>query len=275
MHLPPDFHFTQQNLQDFVDCPKRFLLAYILRIAWPAVVSEPVTEMERKMESGSRFHKMIQQYFSGVDVSILEAHCDDPEQQIWLKSFLLQNKIEFPPIRFPEYSLTAQYKGFRFLAKYDLLALSPAGPAVILDWKTNQKYPRRSSLESRIQTRLYPFLLIHSNPKLVDGFEADPNSLSMTYWFANFPDQPVTFPYSLPQYETDETFFSSLVNEIALITDEQFQKTEDIRACQFCVYRSLCERGEKAGSLLDLENDVDFNDLSSSFSFEGIEEIPF
>ena len=37
MNLPPDFHFSQASLRDFLACPRRFLLRHIQRLAWPAI----------------------------------------------------------------------------------------------------------------------------------------------------------------------------------------------------------------------------------------------
>lgn len=30
MNLPGSFHFTQSSLQDYLDCPRRFQLRYVL-----------------------------------------------------------------------------------------------------------------------------------------------------------------------------------------------------------------------------------------------------
>ena len=50
MHLNNDFVFSANNLQDYVDCPRRFELKYLLNQSWPAVVSHPVQKMEEKIE---------------------------------------------------------------------------------------------------------------------------------------------------------------------------------------------------------------------------------
>ena len=43
-NLPADFHFSQGSLQDYVDCPRRFQLRYMMKLAWPAVEAEPAVE---------------------------------------------------------------------------------------------------------------------------------------------------------------------------------------------------------------------------------------
>jgi hypothetical protein len=50
----------------------------------------------------------------------------------------------------------------------------------------------------------------------------------------------------------------------------------DITKCKFCTYRSLCERGDKAGDLDELESmDGLPPDQDWELDFEKIEEIAF
>jgi hypothetical protein len=44
--LSEDFVFSQSNLQAYVDCPRRFWLAHVRRMPWPAVEAGPVQEYE-------------------------------------------------------------------------------------------------------------------------------------------------------------------------------------------------------------------------------------
>ena len=64
--MNPDLQFSQSSLQDFVDCQRRFQLRYLLRLAWPAVESEPVMENERHMRMGAQFQQMTHQHLLGV-----------------------------------------------------------------------------------------------------------------------------------------------------------------------------------------------------------------
>jgi hypothetical protein len=275
MLLPVDFHFTQNNLQDYVDCPRRFQLKYIDIAAWPALESEPVLEVEKQLEMGSRFHKLIHQYLSGVDPSILIEHSSDVELRIWFNNFLSQKSISIPTIRFPEYTLAAPFNGYRLLAKYDLIAFDADLGAMILDWKTSRKIPRWSWLQQRVQTRLYPFLLAFSGSSIIHDFKVSPEHLSMSYWFTDFPDQPFTFKYDEMTFQKDRSFLESLTSEIISIDSREFRKTDDTLICRYCIYRSLCERGERAGYLDELEDFLDGSDALSDFSFSDIEEIPF
>ena len=64
--LPPFFQFTQSNLQDYLDCPRRFELRYILRQDWPALQTEPEMEQEQHMLRGHLFHQLVHQLLIGL-----------------------------------------------------------------------------------------------------------------------------------------------------------------------------------------------------------------
>jgi hypothetical protein len=61
MTLPEGFQFSQASLQDYVDCPRRFQLRYLVNLDWPAVEAEPVLKHERHMERAGLFHQMVHQ----------------------------------------------------------------------------------------------------------------------------------------------------------------------------------------------------------------------
>jgi hypothetical protein len=67
-----------------------------------------------------------------------------------------------------------------------------------------------------------------------------------------------------------------LVGEIARLPADQFSLTPYTERCAFCVYRSLCERGERAGSLED-ELEAQQGELPGDlqFDFDQIAEIEF
>jgi hypothetical protein len=79
MTIPKDFIFNQSNLQDYVDCQRRFQLRYLLHQAWPAVEAEPFLEYERMMDQGSRFHNIVHQHLASVPQSQLEQSLGNDE----------------------------------------------------------------------------------------------------------------------------------------------------------------------------------------------------
>jgi hypothetical protein len=51
----------------------------------------------------------------------------------------------------------------------------------------------------RVQTRVYP---LRAHP----GAAAPPGTVSMIYWFAQYPDQPIALPYDAAQHADDHRF---------------------------------------------------------------------
>ena len=84
MTLPEGFLFSQSNLQDYVDCQRRFQLRHILHQAWPAVEAEPYLENERRMDQGAKFHKIVHQHLIGVPEEQISASISaDETMQVW------------------------------------------------------------------------------------------------------------------------------------------------------------------------------------------------
>ena len=254
--LPAGFRFSQSSLQDYVDCRRRFQLRYLQNLAWPALQSEPALENERFMLRGSLFHQLTQQFFSGVPADRLQATIADLHLAGWWDSFMRfvyqerldQRLSDQPPTLYAEKGFSAALSAHRLVAQYDLIFSSLPGHFVIYDWKTSQKRPRRKWLAERIQTRLYPYLLTRAGASLNSGALIKPQAVEMIYWFAAFPEQPERFPYSQADYDREAAFLTSLVDEITRLRPDQFDQTPHVERCAFCVYRSLCNRGERAGS---------------------------
>ena len=105
MSLSPDFHFSQNNLQDYIDCPRRFELRFLLRQEWPALQSEPVLEQERRMEEGRLFHKMIQQLVVGLPADEVGESAISVDLSHWWDNFCSADPLNAqPPKREVEYS---------------------------------------------------------------------------------------------------------------------------------------------------------------------------
>lgn len=290
MNLTPDFHFSQSSLQDYVDCRRRFQLRYLLKIAWPAVELEPVIENERRLERGAQFHRLVQQYLIGLDPLHLSNLAQGSDLQRWWDNFC--RFVEDPQRRpkivgsgincHTEISLAAPIENYRIIAKYDAIVLSEDGnnlQVTIFDWKTSRKRLSGRWLANRLQTRLYPYLLVRAGASLNHGVQIQPEQLEMIYWFADFPDDPERFQYNSANYEQDDQFLSCLVQEIANLPEDEFFLTSQENHCRFCTYRSLCDRGVKAG-ILDAEeydqlSDDEIQQVISILDFEQITEIEF
>jgi predicted RecB family nuclease len=181
---------------------------------------------------------------------------------------------ELPPLRHPEIVLSASLGEYRLLAKYDLIAIQPGQRAIIVDWKTSQRKPARSTLEKRLQTIVYRFLLVETGKHLHGGQSIKPEQVEMAYWFAIDPDNPEHFPYDDAHHQEAGKYLLALVEEIE--GRKVFDLTTETKRCQFCTYRSLCERGIRAGDERDM--DADFDDAAVfdiDLDFDQIAEIEF
>ena len=87
MPLPPSFLFSQSNLQDYTDCPRRFYLKYIQNLAWPSIESEPIKENEHFRILGEIFHKMVHQFYLGISSDRLSEMVGDPLLSNWWGKF--------------------------------------------------------------------------------------------------------------------------------------------------------------------------------------------
>jgi len=283
MPIPQDFQFSQANLQDFQDCRRRFQLRYLQRQAWPAVASEPALENERYQRLGERFHRLAHQSLLGVPATRLEAGLDDSQLARWWQNYSAHvgELLASAAALHPEITLSAPLGDFRLLAKYDLLAVYPDGRVRIVDWKTYRFRPKRIWLSQRMQTRVYPYLLVQAGSFINSRKPIRPEQVEMVYWFAEFPTRPETFAYSERQFRRDASDLASLVKIIHEMEEADFPLTDDFRLCQYCVYRSLCDRGVKAGVLPAEGEDQepgmsgDFSEVGLPLDFEQLPEVEF
>ncbi len=271
------------SLQDYVDCPRRYYLRYVRKLAWPAIQSEPVLENERWIQQGARFHQMIHRSLLGIPDDLLTSHVHEPDLQRWWDQFqssrqsgVLETLQEAASLRFPEISLSQSLAGARLVAKCDLILVRSTGEVLIYDWKTARKRPARPWLSARLQTRVYPFLVARGVPGWYGSISTTPDQVKMIYWFADYPAQPEMIPYSSEQFQADERYLSQLIEEITKLEQADFKPTEQTERCRFCVYRSFCERGVTAGDLRLVE-DWEANETPGviGVDFDQIGEIAF
>jgi CRISPR/Cas system-associated exonuclease Cas4 (RecB family) len=280
---PPTFQFTQSNLQDFLTCQRRFELRYLRQMNWPAVESAPIHEAERRMQLGSDFHRLVHQHLLGLpEAELTEAAqgiaelTGAPELILMWQNYLTHRPAELaqPGLRlYPEITLSTMVDDYRLVAKYDLIAFLPgeAPQLLILDWKTSSKRPDSQRLRNRVQSRVYPFVLVKAGASLNDNQPLNPANITMIYWFAVHPTQPEVIPYDQTRFTQDQAYLSKLIQEITTASD--FPLTNDQKACRYCVYRSYCDRGQTAGSLDEIDDDLELDELA--LDWEQISEIAY
>ena len=279
--LSPSFTFSQSSLQDYADCPRRFQLRYIEQLAWPAVETEPILENERRQQEGQLFHRMVQQHLIGLPAEKLTRLANTPDPSTGLRASLsrwwenyLGYKFDISGYaQYTELVLVAPVGTDRLLAKYDLVAVKPCDKAIIFDWKTSRKRPRDEWMAARMQTRVYRALLVQAGAYLNDGMPFQPDQIEMIYWYADFPSEPARFPYNAAQYKRDWEALTGLIHEIE--HHEHFPLTDDEKKCAYCPYRSYCNRGEAAGTLDDVEAEMEATTSQFTVNFEQIAEIEF
>lgn len=282
--LPSSFVFSQSSLQDYVDCARRFQLRYVQRRVWPALESQPAMDNELYMQRGAQFHQMAHQFLLGIPAdNIAQQVTDDEILWRWWQNFINPDLGCFenlPGLKKPEISVSTPIDGYRIMAKYDLLTIDSDDDtfkATIYDWKTSLKRPKRAWLIDRLQTKVYPYLLVKAGSQFTPKARAqvDPEQVEMIYWFTDYPDEPARFPYTQEQFEQDAAYLTSLVTEIAHLGDEEAPLTKDERHCRFCKYRSLCDRGTEAGPLFEIDSDWDDEGFDFDVDFDEIIEIEF
>ena len=275
MSLPDDFTFSQSSLQDYVDCPRRFELRYIEGVRYPSLEAQPALEHEEHLRQGAQFHKMVQQHLVGVPADRLaQSVSDDETLSTWWETFTASGLNGLPEQRHAEITLETAIGDYRLIAKYDLLVIEPDGRAMIIDWKTSYKIPRKSWLEKRLQTTVYRYVLAQAGAHLYGDKLIPPEKISMIYWFVGHDGKQVTFDYSMKQMPADEADLLRLIKDIA--SANLFPLTSETRHCTFCTYRPLCNRGDTAGQWEDFEVEDDMGmDDGFDVDFDQIAEIEF
>ena len=278
MLLSTDFQFSQASLQAFVDCPRRFYLRYVQRVKWPAPQAQPLVEHEERMQRGWLFHRLVQQHVLRVPEELLARAVQADELLArWWENYLSAHPAQVPGQRYPELVLSASLAGWRVMAKYDLVVVTPEKRWLIFDWKTARQRTSRRWLLARLQTRVYRYLLARAGACLDDGITPPPAQLEMVYWFANHPADPEHFPYDATQFAADEEYLSNLIMEICAGQDAaDFPLTTKERPCRYCSYRSLCDRGKEAGDVDEMD-EVPLAESLDDFDLdlEQIAEIEF
>lgn len=265
---------SQSSLQDYADCPRRFELRYLQRLSYPAIEIEPALENEKHQQEGEYFHRLVQQNFVGISAEQISKLANTENLQRWWQNYLnakdLQGLHAFERL-LPETTLSAPLQKFRLVAKYDLIALG-SRQFVIFDWKTYRKRPKNEWLHIRWQTRVYRALLAQAGAHLNHGKPLAPDQIKMIYWFSDFPAEPAQFVYTADQYKRDWDALLQIAHEIK--SASSFPQTEEVLKCNYCPYRSYCNRGIRAGDAADAELETEAEELFD-INFEQIGEIAF
>lgn len=266
--LPAGFRFSQSNLEDYTACRRRFLLRYVKGLDWPAPVTAEAEGWEAALRRGQLFHDLVQQDALGLDVSPTVEGSDDPLLQEWWRNYLA-----YPP-RSPEGRTLSEVElavplaarpaspcgDCRLVAKFDRLVFGDDGRVVIVDWKTGRKRPDQDELYHSWQTTVYRYVLVEGGDCLNGGVAIPPETVSLVYWHAGYPDLLAPIGYARAEHEEARRRLQAIVKEILSLThQDDFNKTEHLELCWRCEYRSLCGRGRVAAEEWEIaDEDLDF-----------------
>lgn len=244
--FPPVFQYSQDNLQDYIECARRFQLRYLLRQQWPAPLAEPLQDAETEIRLGDEFHRLVERHYLGLDVMPPPGLLSE-----WWRAFEAHPPQDMPDaIRKPEAPYSIPFSTRRLVAKYDLLVIEPGKRIVIIDWKTARHRPSRKTLEARLQTAVYRYVAVEALAHDF-GSTVPPSAVQLIYWFTTAPEKPERFGYDAAQHAAAGHYLRDLVAKIEQHTEPIWPLTDDLRRCEHCNYRSFCERGSHAAPLAD------------------------
>lgn len=292
--LPATFAFSQSSLQAYSDCPRRFWLAYVQQLPWPAIQASPIQEHELLLRMGGRFHTLVERAEIGIDPALLLQGLEAPLSS-WFDAYLRYRPADLPADHIEIERVlsvpmdvgadgSSSPQQLRLAAKYDLIAAENDGRVIIIDWKTSRRRSDPGGLRRRLQSIVYPYVLVESSRGFSWG-PIQPEQVEMRYWFTAAPSQPIVFRYDAAQHAQNQSELQALVRQIYAGNNESdFPKVVDTEAnrrryCNFCVYRSRCNRGEGAGDIDDLLDDDNFfaidPESALEFTLEDVDELAF
>ena len=229
---------SRGRLETFRACQRRFQLRYVERLPWP--VAPPAESMNRAAQRGQAFHQLLAQHFLGLSLF----PSDDEKVASWWQTF--QRFIPNLPDgeRLPEVSLTVPVGGQRLTGRFDLVIKS-ADHLYLYDWKTERKPRSAHLLKEDWQTKLYLFLAVAGSQAL-GGKVFRPEQVTLTYWFVEAPNQPITFRYDALEHDRHHQALQGIVEQLEHHLSDDDDKiwplTDNHSYCQQCAYRIYCGR---------------------------------
>ncbi|MGM0436966.1 MAG: PD-(D/E)XK nuclease family protein [Bacillota bacterium] len=262
-----ELYFSQLSLTVYDNCPLKFRRRYLDGLYWPADWSENFSQKEI-VEKGKEFHLLAQRYYDRGE--IIEKDYISEELLKWfnkLKKFRPYNNTD----KFsPEHELRINTEKIKLVAKYDLLYIDKNNNELIIyDWKTNKKRFIQNKLKDNLQTKVYLYVLAEAGSfyYLKDNF--DLNKMSIIYWNPRYPKQTIKISYNKEKFRKDKKFLKNKIKEIKNLDYNDFEKTDNKKACKFCEYRPICS-GKKPETI-----EVGDDDIDLEIDWDNIDEMSF
>lgn len=240
---------SQYKLATFLACQRRFQLRYLRHLPWPNVPLSARTEAN--LHRGQEFHQLLERHFLGLPIA--SAAIVDAQIGQWWRQF----EANWPfgndfsaNVRFlPETGLTVPLGDHLLYGRFDLLVMGKDKENIpfahIFDWKTGKPVDE-AALNGRWQTRLYLALLAEGGSAfLPQNSQLIPEKISLTYWYVQAADTPITIDYSTAKHKRS---WAELRKHAAHLTEatakDSWPLTDDLAHCRECVYQSYCDRRE-------------------------------
>jgi hypothetical protein len=252
----PLLRLSQGQLNLLATCPRKFQHTYLEQLAAPADPKQNTRQI-----LGSRFHLLMQQQAMGLPIQNFLA--EDAQLNSWMTAFahaapdILAPASEEEIFRESEHSRTLQIltksgQDFLFTVIYDLM-IADRQFVQILDWKTYPQPPNPQNLANNWQTKLYMYVLAETS-------EYTPENISMTYWFVQSPEQPMSIKFAYDRIQHNKiaaelnTLLSNLTTWLqAYHADQPFPQISDyVKICPHCQFVTICERQRIKESIPDL-----------------------
>ena len=238
--LPRRFRLSQSSLVAYATCRRRFWLRYAEQLDWPAPATNEGAREEARRQ-GLRFHRLVQQCALDLDVAPLVAR-SGPALQRWWKNYRQHPPPAPKGTVHSEIELAAPLGTRGLTATFDRLVAGDEGRWLIIDWKTGQQAPDRAQLAASWQTTVYPFVLVEGG-RALSGAPIQPDQVTLLYWFAEHPQQPVRFDYDADAHAAARQRLTTALDDLhPRRTAKDFPKTDDHAACRRCTFCAYCQR---------------------------------
>ncbi|MGB1252623.1 MAG: PD-(D/E)XK nuclease family protein [Candidatus Promineifilaceae bacterium] len=229
---------SRGKIISFLNCQRRFQLRHVTALPWPAAPMPQ--EKAEALLKGTMFHQMAERHFLGMPDAI-PVDIDENVKRWWE---IFQRRGPHLPEgkRFPEASMTIVAGGMRLFGRFDLLITNDTS-AHIYDWKTERSPRSAWRLREDWQTRLYLALVVEGADAL--GHSYHPDDVSMTYWFAEAPEQSVVIRYNSDWHRQNWAEIKATIGRIErrlAASEAIWPLTDDLELCASCGYRTYCGR---------------------------------
>jgi hypothetical protein len=246
---------SQGHLSVWTTCRRKFQHYFLDELSLPTA-----SDVQSKLDLGTKFHLLIQQKELGLDVADVAA--SEANLEKWLLAFETNPPTTIMGDRLSEHRRTCELRihdhDYVLNAIYDLLIVdsdrtsTETSAAQIIDWKTHQRPLSFAQLQINWQTRLYLYILAKTT-------DFAPEQLSMIYWFANTA-KSITINYDRAQYQTTEQDLAKILSQIsqAQLEESFAQLPIGSNECTRCDFAHRCLRASEADNLeIWLERSLD------------------